>query len=648
MKKTKYLLFLVLFSIILSFSSFCYADENISVTGTMAGKNGDLGSTYLEGSLTPLQEGGGSFTGTAYGEASALGFIGWKQYSAIGFQVDTTGVYSIDVEGLGALSSTDLAYVLRTYPDGKVVRLAAYQNDKGEYKLVNANDSSRRSNVDVILQAGQRYIIELSENSRTPTTQNDSILYTDQLHPKADFFVKIKYNEEMSGYLGRIFQSQVPSTKRTDPFGINNEELENVSPEYALDVYTPYEPDYTGDWAEELIEAGKEYLINPLEETICELSLGFGDFLTNLLNGIVGKEVTIGNLVYNKVDSLNPNFFDSSLDPVGLNASIKTGISNWYTIFKMVALSIYIVALLVIGIRVLYGSTADGMEKGKIACVDWLKGIALFVVVPYLVKLMFTINESFVNMLSSTTAEKDYAVGGKFYDTDEWSLEEIEFRSPEFISRFTGKEEAGSDEASNAYAKRLTKYREEMDLMRIMRAYAGVTKKIIYVVIWFILLGQLLAFIVQYYKRYFMIAFLIAAFPMICIFHGISIIRGKPHPPEFGNWAKELLSNIFMQTIQALIYTVITVQCVQLVMEDMTSPATLNWVLIILVINFVSQGEKILKRVINAFGIGSGETVQGTGKAGQGIRGAYSTAKSRVNEFRGIKKKKDDDDKDDL
>jgi len=372
----------------------------------------------------------------------------------------------------------------------------------------------------------------------------------------------------------------------------------------------------------------EDYVLNPLEETICELMLAAGDFFVSIINKIIGEEITVTALVYNEVDAVNPNFFDSSVNGSGITADIKSVIEDWYGVLRLIAIAMYIVALLAIGVSILLASTSSGTSKAKESLTEWVKGIIILTFMPYVMKYAFILNEEIINLLKSAANAPTSSYGGVFGNTEEWSAEEIEFRSPEYVSRYTGQIEYGSDEASTAYLNKVPEYEQKIDLMRIMRAYAGVTKKFVYAVIWWILIGQLLAFIIQYYKRYFIIAFLIVMFPIVCTFQAVAIGRGLKSG-EMSSWTKELFTNIFMQMIQAIIYTIITSVCISTVQVSMTSTATLNWLLVILAINFVSDGEKMLRKILGAMG----STADGVGKSGQGVKGAFNRVKSTVKRY---------------
>ena len=364
-----------------------------------------------------------------------------------------------------------------------------------------------------------------------------------------------------------------------------------------------------------------EYVINPLEQVVCEMMLTIGDYVVYKMNQILGTEVTITGLIYNQYDAVNPNFFDPEVKATGITSTLTQTINKWYNTFKLIALSIYIVALLAIGLNVLLYSTGSGMAKARELIAKWFKGLVCLLFMPYVIKYAFLLNEAIVNMLAKESEVVDYRMYSTFAGA-EWSLEETEFRSPKYVSRYTGVITFGSEISTEEYMEHILDYKQTLDLMRIMRAYTGATMKMIYAIIWFVLIGQLLVFLFQYYKRYFIIAFFIATYPIVCIFYGISIMKGEPGR-EIGSWVKEILTNIFIQTIHAIIYTLITGICLNVIADDMQGGTSLNWIVMILAINFVSEGEKLMRKLLGAIG----NSADGTGKSAKEMKGAYGKSK---------------------
>ena len=364
-----------------------------------------------------------------------------------------------------------------------------------------------------------------------------------------------------------------------------------------------------------------------LQEAFTDLFLDVGDFMSNMLNAVVGENVSMQKLIFNEASSLNPNFFDSSLEVNNETTRImREQINKWYSFFMTLAIAVYLIVLLGMGIKVVIGSTAGGMEKMKELATKWLAGVLLLFLFPnVVVKYTFKLNEAFVLFLKEAyiTGNGGSLSGGLPVGPSEgeWSNEEIEFRSPEYVSRFTGASTLGGHEANVVYQRMLDSYRSNMDLARIMRAYAGITKQFIYVIIWFILFGQLIVLVVKYYKRYFTIAVLIIFFPLVAMYYIIEILRGK-NGQVFSSWSKEIFVNIFIQSIHAIIYVVIANVAISRVRLDIQkSSDAMNWILIIVAINFISEGEKIIRKLLGT----DAESV-GSGSVKEKVKGAASGA----------------------
>lgn len=354
-----------------------------------------------------------------------------------------------------------------------------------------------------------------------------------------------------------------------------------------------------------------DYQVNEagrLERAFTNLALMIGDFMSDLLNVIIGEKISIQGIVFNDVTALDANFFNK--ETVALNETtevIRDQVNYWYSFFTGLAITVYLIVLLVIGIKVALGSTAPGaLGKIKELTVKWLVGLLLLFFFPnVVVKYAFELNEVIVSVIKEGCA-KD-ANGGAVGDNigtmigtteGEWATEAIEFRSPEYISRFTGKSSYGDEQMNLAYKKTLASYQANADLARIMRAYAGITKSFIYVIIWFVLFGQLIVLTIKYYKRYFMIAILIIVFPLVTIYYIIEIARGK-NGQVFSAWSKEMFVNIFIQSVHAVIYAIITSVSIAQVQNDIKTGAdSMNWLLIIIAINFMTEGEKILRKLL--------------------------------------------------
>lgn len=367
------------------------------------------------------------------------------------------------------------------------------------------------------------------------------------------------------------------------------------------------------------------------EMTICELCLGVGDSIMEYLTFLLKEEVTIERIIFNEIDALNANFFDKSPNTSKAPATkfIKDSVNTWYAFLSKVVIIIYLAALVAVGVKILLGG-ADRKVNAREIFVKWTMGVVIFYFFPYVMRYAFDINEGVIQTIKGIYNKGSSEMSGSYLGVvSDLRYDELEERSPEYVTGTSYYLKLGSEEATAAYTNRLETYKTKGDVMRIMRSLAGIYARIIYVIIWFIMMGQLLVFIFIYFKRYLMIAFLIAIFPITLIEYVIgTITTGKQS--SLGSWSREFFTNVFLQTIHAIIYGIISGVIIEQVRTSISVGhlTRINWFLMICAISFVFSGERILKEIMNA---GHAESVKGASdvySGGKGaIKGAYGKAK---------------------
>lgn len=368
---------------------------------------------------------------------------------------------------------------------------------------------------------------------------------------------------------------------------------------------------------------------NPFEMTISELLLSFGDVIQDYMTFLFKDELTIDRIIFNKVISLDANFFkynNKGLVPDTTKVVCDT-INNWYKIFNSISIVVYLMMLVLVGIKIILGmpgAKADGKELA----VKWGTGIAILFLFPYVMRYAFTLNEALIGEIRKTfTNNNPYEeiVGSYIGKISDVQYDQVfEERSPEYISKSDYIYSLGSSSATYAYIKQLDKYKQRGDVMRIMRAMAGITGKLIYVVLWLIMLWQLLVLTYMYAKRYLMIAFLIAIFPIMLTVYIISTtVTGKG--TGFSTWCMEFFLNVFIQSVHAVSYGMIGGVVMANVQNGIVNGGVerMNWIILIIAINFIFEAEKILKKIIkaNAASINDAAGVEGEIKGfGKGIK----------------------------
>lgn len=162
---------------------------------------------------------------------------------------------------------------------------------------------------------------------------------------------------------------------------------------------------------------------------------------------------------------------------------------------------------------------------------------------------------------------------------------------------------------------------QQSDLMTIMRTYAGETGRIIFAVVWYSLLFQFIAMIFIYYKRIFVIAILITIFPLIMIFYCIDKMADGS-AQTLSMWFKELIANIFIQSVHCVIYTVLVEMGLEIYRNDPN-----NWFLFLAAMLLLVPAERMLKDIFGLNGSTLGQLGGMGTKVAAGIGSAMMLAK---------------------
>lgn len=353
------------------------------------------------------------------------------------------------------------------------------------------------------------------------------------------------------------------------------------------------------------------------ENVISSFLLSMGDYAHDYLTQLFREEITIDKIVFNDVTLLNANFFTNSARPSGSDASqvVRKVINKWYETFRVIALLVCVVGLVVAGIKIMLGT-----PEGKASAKDILKKVVLAIMLayffPFVMKMGFDINEAVITLvrngiISGTSINNSYALK----QVSELKLdEELEFRSPIYVSNSSLKLNAGSDEATEYFMSKLQSYQKNNDIMRIMRAYAGVTLRFMFVVIWYLLLIQTYFMVYTYLKRYVTIAFLLCIYPLTIIGYVVGGLLGRSKT-AFNEWCSRFFGNVFMQTIHAITYGVISSILIDQIRNGL--PNNVNWILMLVAVSFLFTGEKILDnlwRLATSASEGKGELKNMLGK----------------------------------
>ena len=348
---------------------------------------------------------------------------------------------------------------------------------------------------------------------------------------------------------------------------------------------------------------------NILDEVLCPYFIGAGDYAQDFLNQTFKEEITIDKLVYNKTVMLNANFFNKNVNTAKSTASkvVREFINTWFSYFQKLALVVIMASLVGAGIKILTNN-----PESKAGAYESLKKIVMAVMLvfffPYVMKYSLDFNELLVRKIADENSTNAIITPSPISNISDLSVDELEFRSPQYVSIAGLRLGAGSSEATQMFLNRLEKYKSEVDVMRMMRAFAGVTLRPVYVFIWYIMLAQTYILLLTYLKRYLLIALLIIIYPLVIIGYVVNGMFGS-RQTAFNTWCKEFFTNVFLQTIHAIMYSVISGIVLVQVKGQLSGlgnqtrgeqTTNLNVILLIVATSFLFTGEKMLARFFKA------------------------------------------------
>lgn len=369
------------------------------------------------------------------------------------------------------------------------------------------------------------------------------------------------------------------------------------------------------------IKEGFLDIFNKILGEIAKIIVSFGDGIVHIMARATGEVVTIDKLVFNKVDKVSIDYWDyTGSAATQVSTPIKNymtiPVQKWYKVFNRIAIMVYMVVLVYIGIAVMLSSTGEKRARYKELTMTWVIGIAILFLFPYVMKYIIKLNDGLTNMIASVSEqfgfEQQEGTGGTL-------------GTKSFFDVF------------NTYGKaEFSQYLgNSKDIITFTRNVAldikddGTVNKdkdvnLALALVYDVLIGQTLVILVMYYKRAFMMAFLIVIFPLVAMSYVIDKI-GDGKSQSFGLWFKEFLVNVLVQTFHAIVYVLITGGGITSYMSSSGG----NFVFMFLCVLFLFEGEKILRGIFgmqsqaNTLGdlAATGAMIMAMGKNAKGVFG---------------------------
>lgn len=318
-------------------------------------------------------------------------------------------------------------------------------------------------------------------------------------------------------------------------------------------------------------------LFEKIEELMSGFVLSIAKVLNWMLADALGETITIDSIVFNEYEPIKINFWKTGLNGEEISASdtvisLRGSINRWFGIFRNIAIMGYMIILVYVGIKMLLSSTTPNkMSVLKNAFVYWCIGILVLFFFPYVMKYSIIINDAFVKEVSD------------------------DFRIVKKTASLKGESDAGYlytdfDDVID--------FESGQDYMSIIGNMANKSRKLGVAIAYLVLTWQLIMMLIYYYKRMFIVAFLVVIFPLIALtFVWDKLNDGKSQ--ALSAWTKEFLISVFVQSFHAIVFVFV----VHVIYSTLTEGSA-DFILLVIASSFMFAGENILKQIF-----GGGDTI---------------------------------------
>lgn len=288
-------------------------------------------------------------------------------------------------------------------------------------------------------------------------------------------------------------------------------------------------------------------------------------------------------VIFNRLSIFDANFVNpDSASPI---YAIRQTISSIYDSFVIIAIAMFTIIAMVIGIKLAVSSLAAEKAKYKHAIGSWIAGILLLICLKWVLAGMFLLNEKIVQVAYDLSKENEM----KFNVISVASIPLIGSTISEIVSWFGVNAESAAAVPVAGYAGLVLKY-----------LLLGIGGNIVASMVAFVVLGQTVAIIGTYLRRVFYTLFLGIVGPLIIAADTINRSVGKGSQ-VLANWFKQLALSIFMQSFHAIFLTILISLMVGIGSENSGLSPYLRAIIIIILTNSLLKFEKLIKQL---FGVG--------------------------------------------
>ena len=306
--------------------------------------------------------------------------------------------------------------------------------------------------------------------------------------------------------------------------------------------------------------------------------IAVGEVIRILLGFFTGKGlkgVTVQDILFNKLDITDINFFDFNIADDSIKA-IRENVAGWYLGVRNLSAVLLVIVALYVGIRMALSTIAEDRAKYKQMLIDWITSVCLLFILHFIMVLIIEVNNTIVETIANNVKNQN--------------LLEVtnDFRSYAL----------GDFSAINVLTLGLANGAEN-----------GFASTFAAAVIYLMLQAITLVFLLSYIKRMITIGFLIIIAPLVTVTYSIDKM-GDGRSQALNHWLKEFTYNILIQPFQCVTYLAL---CSTSLETLQSSKDFKSAVIAISMLIFLVSSEKIIKHIFHFQSESMADTVAAAG-----------------------------------
>lgn len=245
-------------------------------------------------------------------------------------------------------------------------------------------------------------------------------------------------------------------------------------------------------------------------------------------------------------------------DSLVIANNLKSTISSTYKSIRNLAISIFLIVLIYIGIRIVISSAAKDKAKYKAMLIDWIVGLCILFTLTMMMSGITFMTNKLTSFLAASCSEDEanftnnmrsfLALPGVYGDDDEYTTDDAQ----KYVT-------SGLD-------------------------------AVMYLVLYIMMAVLTIIFTFKYLKRLVYIAFLTAISPLIALTYPLDKV-GDGTAQGFNYWLREYVFNMLIQPLHLLLYMILIGSAAAIYQEYPLYA--------IVCLAFITQAEKILRKMFN-------------------------------------------------